>query len=351
MKKNKKWLWVIIGLVLIFVTGNTSQAEESESDIGYHIQAMIPKNQLDKEKSYFDLRMKPGEKQTIEFAISNTSEEESEYEVAVNQAYTNAQGFIDYSEPKKSKLVKYAIEDIAEVEKSVKVAPRSVKKVPIKLTMPKESFDGQILSGIQVIKKGKKESSKITNSYGYVLGLKLTETDKAVKRDIKLKKIEPAVSFGKTSVVVELENPTMDSIGHLKYDVKITDEKTEETIKETTYGGDMQMAPTSSYRLAIDWDNKSLKKGNYKLHLIVSDAKDNKWEFNEKFEITSEDAKKVNDLTVTEDNQKDFPYLWIIIGVIVLVLVIGIIIYVRKKKNSANNKKSKSKKKKKKSSK
>ncbi|EOH63151.1 WxL protein peptidoglycan domain-containing protein [Enterococcus mundtii] len=64
---------------------------ETESEVGFHIKAIIPENQADKKLTYFDLQLEPGQKQTIKFLIENTSNEESTYQVAVNQAYTNDQ--------------------------------------------------------------------------------------------------------------------------------------------------------------------------------------------------------------------------------------------------------------------
>jgi hypothetical protein len=72
------------------------------ADVGYDVQAVIPENQVDKTKSFFDLRMQPDQKQTISVRINNTSDQDSEYKVTINQAYTSDQGFIDYSDPKKS---------------------------------------------------------------------------------------------------------------------------------------------------------------------------------------------------------------------------------------------------------
>lgn len=331
---------VVSGLCFLFLFSNLSYA--AEGNVGYDIQAVIPDNQVNTENSYFDLRMKPGQKQTITLLINNTSDEKSIYEVSVNQGYTNKQGFIDYANPDEGKNNKYPYElsDIAKVDSPVTVEKNSSIEVPITLTMPEKSFDGQILGAIQVVKNTEAESG-ISNSYGYLLGLKLTETDTEVKRDLLLEKVEPAVSFGTTSVVAVLENPTMDAYGHLKYDAVVTNAKTKEEVRKISYDNDMQMAPNSYYRFAIDWDNKRLEAGEYKLHLEVKDAKDNVWTFDKNFTITRDQAKEVNDVTIDAAKQNDIPtWVFILIGVLLAVILLAIfwiILMKRRKKDEEEN--------------
>lgn len=316
--------------------------DSSGSNVGYNIQAVIPENQTDMSKSFFDLRMKPEQKQTITVKINNTSNQDSDYSVKINQAYTNDQGFIDYSDSKKANgnHYPYDISKIAKVDDKVEVPKNSSKDVPVTLTMPKQSFDGQILAAIQVIKENGKAKEGITNDYGYILGLKLTESDVEVKRQMKLKKVEPAESFGKTSVVAVLENPTMDAYGHLKYEASVKDSATGKVIRTVSYdNNNMQMAPNSQYRFAIDWENKRLKAGDYSLHLKVSDAKSNVWAFDQKFTISDKQAKDVNNATIDAADNNHLPiWVYIVIGILLAIILLGIIWFILTKRKKAKDK-------------
>lgn len=234
MYKNK---WKRFGsLLLIFLVTLHStlvaNAAGDEGNVGYDIQAIIPENQVDKEKTYFDLRMTPGQEQKIEVMINNTSDEKNTYEISINQAYTNAQGFIDYTDADSilDQSLPYQIKDIVTYEKGVTVDAGVAVKYPITIKMPAESFDGQIMAGIKVMKKNEdEEQSGIQNKVGYILGLNLTETDTPIKSELELVNVEPAVSFGKTSVVAKLRNSTMEAYGHLKYDVDVVNKKNDES--------------------------------------------------------------------------------------------------------------------------
>lgn len=315
--------------------GKVVHAKET-GEVGYNIQAVLPENQKDKNNTYFDLRMSPGQKQTIEIMINNTSVEDTTYEISINQAYTNDQGFIDYtdSEAKLDSSLPYKINDIVSYEKEVAVKAQESTKFPVTIQMPDTSFDGQIMAGIQVMKKEKEESNAgVTSKIGYILGLNITETDTEIKRELSLVSVEPEASFGKTSVVATVKNPTMEAYGKLKYAVVVTDATTGKEVRSVTYDSGMQLAPNSIYGLAIDWDGKRLIAGEYKLNLIVTDAKENKWAFDEKFSISKEQAKDINKITVDRNQEAGIPWwVYLILAIVVIILVIVFIIFLKKKR-------------------
>lgn len=332
-----KYLLVIICLPVIMLINTITVFANEEDAVDFSVKAILPENQLNKNYTYFDLRMEPSQKQTIEVLVSNTSLKEGTYTVNVNQAYTNKQGFIDYAEKdvKLDSSLKYPIKDIVHYENKVTVPAQQSVKVPIEIQMPQESFDGQLLAGIQITKnQSEKSNQAISNEIGYVLGLKLTETDNPVKRDIQLEKVNAAVSYGKTSVVAKLRNPTMDAIGKLKYVVDIKNEKNGESVKKVTYDSGMEMAPNSTYDFAIDWAGERLVAGDYTLGLVITDARDDEWKFNEKFTITAKEANDINKITV-DVNKKVTPiWVYILIGlaILLIILVIVFLIVNRKKK-------------------
>lgn len=331
----KKFISIIFCILFVSVSLPISSFA-NDNNIGFTIQPELPKNQKDKKVSYFDLRMKPKQQQTIYVRILNTSNKDGTFRFRVNQAYTNKSGFIDYAEDitKKDESLRYDTKNIISYKSQVRVKAKSVKKVPIKIKMPAEKYDGQILAGIQVMKEDDSNSKKesIKNQYGYILGLRLTETDESVKREIKLVDVKPAVSFARTSVVAKLQNPTMDAIGHLKYKAVVTDRETNRVVKKVSYDKDMQMAPNSTYDFAIDWDKKPLEAGDYRIDLTVSDAKNNKWNMKENFTITENQAEQVNKVAIGKVPEKTDWTKWIIIGgVILLIIVILLVIWYRKK--------------------
>lgn len=285
---------LLVGMALLLLFCSAAQPAEGE-EIGFNVQASLPDNQLDKEISYYDLRMQAGQKQEITLTISNTSQQEQTYEINLNQAYTNKNGFIDYerSDVKPDDSQRYQLTDIVIYDSEVTVSPKTSIDFPIQLNMPEESFDGEILGGIQVLKKTKEVEGKIVNRYGYIIGLRLTETDTPVQRKLELNEVRAEKTFGSTGIVAEVRNPTMEGIGHLKYEAAIKNSE-KETVREKTYDEEMSMAPNSVYDFAIDWEEEPLEAGEYMLHLTVSDGKGNRWDFEEPFEISGREAEKIN---------------------------------------------------------
>lgn len=329
---------LLIGILYGCIT--ISPNVKAEGEVGFNVQAVLPENQIDKNDSFFNLRMKPDQEQLIEVTINNTSDEDIVFEVNVNQAYTNNQGFIDYTDNsvEADSSLPFDINDLVKYENEVSVSAKSSKKVSFQLTMPSELYDGEILAGIKVNRKENKQEAKdtINNSVGYVLGLKLTETDKDIKRQVNLISVKPQSVFGKPTIVATIQNPMMASYGHLKYETEIIEKKSKKIFYKTTYDNDMQLAPNSVYPFAIEIKDKALVAGDYSLKLIVSDAKENKWTFNEDFTIKKIEADKINKATINKNDNPTIPWSLIVIGFVVLVLIIVSIIVLKTTNKSIN---------------
>lgn len=331
----KKFKTIIIGLLgtILFFTLSTTLVYAEDGNVGFNIQMLSSDAQHDANASYFDLRLLPGQKETIKFRLNNTSDEASTYSVHVNQAYTNSQGFIDYTDVDGTKEndIPYKIQDMVTYEKKVTVAAKTSVDVPIDITMPDKAFDGQIMAGIQVLKDQEKSDDQINVDYGYILGLKITESDTPVVREMNLVSVTPEASFGQPSVIATVQNPTMDAYGHLKYVVDIKNKKEDKSIYSKTYDDNMEMAPNSLFDLAINTKDQPLVAGDYSLNMTITDAKDNKWTFDKEFTISKQQADKINDATINQGKKNTLPYVWIIIGVLVLI-IIGLVIYLKKRK-------------------
>lgn len=332
MKKIKAIMLSLLGTFLFLTMFNTIVHAE-EGNVGFNIQMLDSNAQHDKKASYFDLRLLPGQKETIKFRLNNTSDAKSSYTIHVNQAYTNSQGFIDYTDADGAKEndVPYRIGDMVTYGKKVIVEAKSSVDVPIEITMPDKPFDGQIAAAIQVLKDQNKSDNQINVDYGYILGLKLTEADTEIKRELKLVNVTPEVSFGQPSVVVTIQNPTMDAYGHLKYVVEIKNKQDNKSTYSKTYDSNMEIAPNSLFKLAINTKDQRLIAGDYTLKLTVTDAKDNKWTFNKDFIISKNQANKINAATIDQGKEDTVRYVFIIIGVLLLIIIMLLIYWKNKK--------------------
>jgi hypothetical protein len=72
--KNMLSIMVLILLIGLGFVSNNEVAFAGTME--YSVKANIPKNQINKKLTYFDLKMAPGSKQTISLTVKNTSSEE-----------------------------------------------------------------------------------------------------------------------------------------------------------------------------------------------------------------------------------------------------------------------------------
>lgn len=71
-------LFIMVMIVLMplgIVPALRAQAAAGQTDgIGYYVRAVLPDNQISNNLSYFDLRMQPGQSQTLEVEVVNESD-------------------------------------------------------------------------------------------------------------------------------------------------------------------------------------------------------------------------------------------------------------------------------------
>lgn len=110
--------------------------------MAYSVKANIPENQIDKSKTYFDLKMTPGQKQDVSLTISNSSKEKATIIITPNIALTNQNGVIDYNQEKakQDSSLKVPITDIISDKQKVTLEPQETKDVVFTLQMPGSSI-------------------------------------------------------------------------------------------------------------------------------------------------------------------------------------------------------------------
>ncbi|MHC5251131.1 DUF916 and DUF3324 domain-containing protein [Listeria kieliensis] len=266
------------------------------SHMNYSVQANIPANQLDKTKTYFDLRMKPGEKQTISLTLKNKAGEAATILVEPNRATTNRNGVIDYgaSNDKPDNSLEVNFEQLISSKKEVKLARGEEKKVDFTLQMPARPFSGMVLGGFYVHEKeanpdtSEAKKVQVKNDFSYVIGVKLTESDEPMAPDLRLNEVKPGLENYQTMVSANIQNtaPTILSDLHVEAEVL---KRGEERVLHRVSRDNQVMAPNSNYNFTIPWDNEKLTPGKYLLRLKARDGAGHKWDFRKGFVIHEKD--------------------------------------------------------------
>ncbi|MFC6181725.1 DUF916 and DUF3324 domain-containing protein [Lactiplantibacillus daowaiensis] len=327
----KKYFWQLMLMLSVF-WGSLTLVAHAEN-LNYSVTADLPKNQITKKVSYFDLKVKPGQQQDLTIRIKNSDSQKHEYVVSANRAITNDNGVIDYSHvnAKADDSLAFNLNTAVSKSQTVTVPAKTTKKVTIKLDVPKTAFRGIALGGINVTQVGstaKKSSGvSIQNRYAYVIGLQLQEAKTVTTKPVmKLGTVKAKQINYQNYVTAQLKNTQPVIMHALKVKSYITASGSDKKIASTTKEH-MAMAPNSSFNFAIGDGSQALKAGNYTLHLTAtaSDGK-YKWNFTRNFTISEQ---KANDLNKSAINQEKQPnYFWWFVGFgVVIILLLGLIIW------------------------
>ncbi|PEM05459.1 cell surface protein [Bacillus cereus] len=341
MKYVKKIMSCLLAVAICITVFNV---KVEAAEMKFAVTAIIPENQMDKNQTYFDLKMEPGQKQMLQVQMKNDTDKEVEVETYANTAITNNNGITDYSVviPEFDSTLKTPFSKIAKVQKETKIPAKSTVVLNVNIEMPTESYDGVILGGLYFKEKEDEEDKKksegvqIKNKYAYAIGVVLRETDAEVKPDMKLNEVKPGQVNARNVVTANLQNIKPSMLKNLSVDAKVYTEKGKDILHETKKEN-LRMAPNSNFDYAISWDNKALEPGTYRLDMKATDG-DQKWEWTKKFTIEGKEAQKLNDTAV--EAKKDYTLYYIIGGILLLValLVLVFLLGRRSKKKDGEQK-------------
>jgi len=354
MKKKYLFLTSFIVASLFLIFSVPAQA----SEFNFAVNPVIPENQLDKELTYFDLKMDKGAQQILNVQLRNDTDKDITVEASINSATTNLNGVVEYgsNKIKPDESLKYNLKDYAKIDSEITLAKHTEKEVPIVVDMPKESFDGVMAGGITFKEKtdskdnsaDKDKGLSIKNEYSYVVALLLRQNTADVQPDLKLKTIEPDQVNARNVINIGLQNPKAAYLNQLNVDASIYKKGSNDTLYKSRKDG-MQMAPNSHFSYPVALNGERLQAGKYVMKMTAYGVKDGKgsfkakesngeennyvyrWHFEKEFEIKSDVADKLNEKDVSIEKNNNWIY-WLIGILILLLLILLLWFYLRKKR-------------------
>lgn len=328
MKKNT--LLTIIGVLIVNLVWFTPFASASKFKFGVY--TVIPDNQIDTQKSYFNLKMEPNQKQTLTIQLKNDTEDDVVIEPEIHSATTNLNGVVEYGSTtaERDSSLPYELADLIKTDKEITIPAKGSKDLQLNVTMPEEEFDGILAGGItleekKVASKNTKETTKglsIENKYAYVVGITLQETDETVKQDLQLHDVKAGQVNARNVINATLQNPTATYLNSFEVDAEVT-KKGKTVVLYESKKQDMQMAPNSNFEYPISLNGEKFKSGKYTLHLKAKSSKES-WEFEKDFTIKGEEVKQFN---ATDVSIEGLNYLAYMVGLLIL-LVVGLLLYI-----------------------
>ncbi|WP_375269745.1 DUF916 and DUF3324 domain-containing protein [Enterococcus sp. DIV0212c] len=308
---------------------------------------MKPENQQG-EFEYFNLKMTPGQKQTVEVKLTNRADQEQTIEVMLNGAKTNSNGVLEYgpSTLKDDPSLKHRFKDIVKGPSEVTLAPNESAPLKLDITMPEVSYDGQIVGGIYLKSKitkeeeeAKKKTPGVVNEYAFVVGMVLQETDVEIMPKLSLNKVYAGLSNYRNSIFANFSNTQAVFLNGMTVEMEVMN-KGSKTVLYDTKRADMRMAPNSMIDFPLELNGDEMESGEYSAHILVTSGT-LKWEWDQEFKITKEEADKYNaqDVSLIQERGINWKLILLIGGSIfgVFILIFFVIRQINKKKKSKQN--------------
>lgn len=311
-------LLLLIATFLPFTT-----TVKAAPDKSYAIQAILPDNQVNKDESYFDLKVTPNKEQTLKVLIANTGSKSITVTAEVNNAYTADSGVIGYdkynTELYKGKNPSLTSLVDGKRKQVVKLGTGENKTVEFKVKSPAQEFTGIILGGVTTtasVSPTKSKNINIKNQVRYVKGVVLRSKDDGVMPDMHLTSAAPKAVAGSTGIAYTMDNTAPINVNKVSLKAKITNGS-----NVTNYSADnLQIAPSSQFNYFIPI--KKLAGGTYKAHIVLKNDSGFEKAFNYTISVKKAEANSIADTANPKQKSNNKQWIGIIIGIIVLIAVV-----------------------------
>ncbi|WP_432374491.1 DUF916 and DUF3324 domain-containing protein [Lactiplantibacillus pentosus] len=334
-------LFIVGGLAAVI----PAQAANSSTNnnIGFSVSAQTPDNQIDKQATFFDLKMKSGQTQTLRTRIYNTTNRDIRVKMGIHTAYTNSAGAIEYVTPAKKydTSLRYRVDQLTKIQgpTTVTVPANGSKVVSATTTMPTSDFNGALLGGWyfkrvdQKVTGEVKGATNVSSVYSYVIGIKYS-LGTAPSPVLKLSDVSAGMVNYHRSIVATLRNTTAVMIPRVTMKTVVTAKDSDKTVVKATKKGVM-LAPNTTFNYPMLLNKQKLQAGTYHLHMVATNS-DHKWTFDRDFKISAATAKTYNDDTVDDNGIS----IWWLIGLgalgmlIIVLLVLWLVLWLKKRRQT-----------------
>lgn len=341
----------ILAGLLTFVIFNLSMLTPVEASVfNFAVIPKIPKNQIDDSKSYFDLLLNKGEKETLEVDLTNSTDKEITIMTTLNSATTNINGVVEYglNKIKPDKSLVYNLKDYATLPKEIKIPKKGKKTLKVELTSPSKDFKGVMAGGITFKEKSKDEKEEsdgkglsIKNEFSYMVALLVRQSKDKVLPNVNMLEAFPSQVNARNVLNATLQNNQSTFINQVKISTSIVQRGKKDSLYETMKSG-LQIAPNSSFDFPTPLEGKELKPGKYTMNVVVFGGKHQdgkfkdeegetyryRWVLTKDFEISKDQA---DDLNSKDVDIKPSHTVWYIAGGILLLILLIIVLILKKK--------------------
>lgn len=323
-----------------------SSRKVSASQLNFSVEPVLPENQLDKAKTYFDIKLANSNDQTLEIKVTNHATVAITVETSLNRATTNINGIVEYDQGvgEKDSSLKVDIEELVVIDQpKLLLKPSETRILTLKIKVPTKKFTGVLAGGLLFKEYNNEEQSEpvegglaIKNEYAYLVALLLHGQLKQeeMPAELQLTKAGPSQVNVRNVIFGNLQNPQPKYLNKLIVSGKVTRKDKSEVLYERK-NENIQMAPNSNFDFTVPLSGDKLQPGEYTI-FIEAQAEKEKWELKKDFTITAEKAKKLNeeDVTIPVTNY----FWWYVLGAVIISIagLISMGLFIRSERRKKN---------------
>ncbi len=354
VKRKLKLFRMLLFILSTFLFNVTVLA----SEFNFAVTTTPPNSQIDKNITYFDIKLDPEQREELSVDLRNDTDNEVKIGISLKSATTNSNVVVEYGENliEKDDSLMIDLEDHVTYPETVTLAPNSNETIVFQVTMPKTAFDGVLAGGITFKEISENEQNEnneqglsIKNEYSYVVALLMRQTENEVAPNLVLHEVEPGQINARNVILSTLQNDQKTYINQVNIQTKITKKGSDAVLYEENKER-LQIAPNTRFAFPTSLNGAALEPGDYRIIATIFANEDeegefiretenepikykNYWELEKEFTIDRQVARELNakDVTIPEDHT----WIYLLIGVLLLVLVVLLILWLiwRKKKN------------------
>lgn len=328
--KYRKTLWILLLLLLLSFPPLTVYAEGN--DFEFRVEPIFPESQIGNQ-GYYHFKGTPGSTVTLQARVINDSEKELNVTIRSLNAYSGNQGILYQPEPIlegtaiTNELFQFNKATTSPTELSLD--PLQSEVVEFKVTIPEingtllGSMEFRVFQGTEELTKEEENSQLLIDQYKAInIGVQIDVADYKETSSLNLEK--PTFSPEQIAIMIPMGNNHPVIIPNISGTYEVT--KSEDEAFSLT--GDIppfNMAPMTTFHYPIRWSEGMLEPGTYHVTSTL-DVNGNTQTYKQTFSIENKEIKetqeKMEERGEIEVTPKTFPWMTVLIGLLIIVIVI-----------------------------
>lgn len=334
---NKFLLGISLLLVGLLVNDHVQAASTTAQNTEFEVIPLKPSSQVEINKDYFDLKIKPGKTETIRMQVKNYAHHKITVYSNLGNSFTQLGGDINFkkSSPDIDPQVSPSFTSIANLPKEyqkIELGPLEGKIVSATIKMPEEKQSGYIHGDWEFIEYAqnkdhvKSQGTGVSNNYSYSVGVVLRGSKYKVYPELKYQKVEPILNNGQAGMAINIRNTRPMMLTNATIKASITKEGLFSSRHVKTLS-DKRIAENSVLRIPMSWDFEQLKPGRYRVNVSIKGNNYwNKlpmiWRFKKQFTIKNQQVKEINAKALKKPTNK-WAYIASASGILTLVSTVA----------------------------